>query len=92
MHHVIFELDLVILEESIALVLLSIGTDLANKLLLESHEVLLAIKLALQLLITTSSRSLCPSQVIHLVSLVEETRSEVLGVEDSNLLFVYDHE
>jgi hypothetical protein len=65
------------------LILFSIGTDLTDKFLFESLEVLFSF---LGILIDGFLDS---NKVVHLIGLIKEARSEVLGIKDSHFLFVY---
>lgn len=83
---IIFRLYVIILEESISSILLSICGNLTDKLVLKGIEVSFSVLLVCKF--DTRAVALAARQIIHLVGLIEKTGREILCIEDPHLFFV----
>lgn len=85
---IIFELDLIPLQQPVSLVLLSVCAHLSHKALLQSEEVLLPLLCACQLVRFDSSLR----KIVKIVCLIEKPWGKILCVKDAHFLLVHQHE
>jgi hypothetical protein len=88
---VVFELDLICLQQTITFVFFGVSRNLPDEFLLKLHKVKLPVLLIRQFCLRWQV-FLLPGEIVKLVGLIEQPRGEILRVENPHLLFVDQYE